>query len=111
MSDADISGIASITFCQVTDLNFPQLIACLFGAGLCTGDNIIEIPAQKEVKKRSYEIAFRITRTICLIDDLKQPTWQACLIKYMNRRLFCSRFACVQTYPISFVARRQFALR
>ena len=28
MSDADISGIASITFCQVTDLNFPQLIAC-----------------------------------------------------------------------------------
>ena len=29
MSDADISGIASITICQVTDLNFPQLIACL----------------------------------------------------------------------------------
>ena len=28
MSGADISGIASITFCQVTDLNFPQLIAC-----------------------------------------------------------------------------------
>ena len=28
MSDADMSGIASITYCQVTDINFPQLIAC-----------------------------------------------------------------------------------
>ena len=49
MSGADIYGVASITFCQVTDLNFPQFIACLFGAGLCTGNNIIEIPAEKEV--------------------------------------------------------------
>ena len=54
MSGADISGIASITFCQqVTDLNFPQLIPCLFGVGLCTGNNTIEIPAKKEVIKRS----------------------------------------------------------
>ena len=53
MSGADISGIALITFCQVTDLHFRQLIACLFGAGLCTGNNIIEIPAEKEVIKRS----------------------------------------------------------
>ena len=70
MSGADISGIVSTTFCQVTDLNFPQLIARLFGAGLCPGNNTIEIPAEKEVIKRSYEIAFRITRTIFLIDDL-----------------------------------------
>ena len=53
MSGADISGTASITFCQVTDLNFPQFIACLFGAGLCTGNNTIEIPAEKEVLKSS----------------------------------------------------------
>ena len=53
MSSTDISGIASKTFCQVTDLNFPQFIACLFGARPCTGNNIIEIPAQKEVIKRS----------------------------------------------------------
>ena len=53
MSGADISGIASITFCQVTDLNFPQLIACLFGARPCPGNNTNEIPAEKEVIKRS----------------------------------------------------------
>ena len=54
MSGADISVIASITFCQVTDLNFPQLIAYLFGAGLCTGNNIIEIPAEKEVINKTH---------------------------------------------------------
>ena len=55
MSGADISGIGfeKAAFCQVTDLNFRQLIACLFGAGLCTGNNNIEIPAEKEVIKRS----------------------------------------------------------
>ena len=29
------------------------------------------LPAEKEVTKRSQEIAFKIMKTICLIDDLR----------------------------------------
>ena len=50
MSGADISGIASITFCQVTDLNFPQMIACLFGAGLDFA--LGTIPSKYQLKRK-----------------------------------------------------------
>ena len=50
MSGADISRIASITFCEVTDLNFPQMIACLFGAALDFA--LGTIPSKYQLKRK-----------------------------------------------------------